>query len=314
MTPGRLLYLLYHEPLARLGDLVRDGGPAERRRTEAGRLAMIAAARELPPLPAPPPDAPRVHLLTGARFWHQTAFLLRSLAPHATIRAVIHDDGTLDGEARDDLLRFATGAELHTDREARERLDHFLPASRFPRLRQRRKDLVLFRKILDVRAGAPEWRLFLDSDQLCLRSPRLLLDWLRAPSGPLHMTDVGDAYGCPLPDLEVIAGRPVPRRVNTGILGLRGDTLDWERLEAHCAALDARGKPHYYHEQALVALHLAGEPGALATPLDDYVVLPRPPEAVSPTRTWHHYVAHSKRWYYQSRWRDFAPTTADAAR
>lgn len=303
---GRLAYLCYHQPVSLLRDLIKDGGPVERRRTEAGRLAMIEAARHLPPLPEPPPNAPEIHFLTGARFWHQTAFFLTSLARHASIRAVIHDDGTLDDAALESLLRVATGAKFVPDTEARERLDHFLPASRFPRLRQRRENLVLFRKLLDVRSGAPGWRLFLDSDQLCLRRPALLLDWLKEPRLPLRMTDVGDAYGCPLPELDAIAGRPVPRRVNTGILGLRGDTLDWERLEHFCAALDARVKPHYYHEQAVTALHLASAEACVAAPPADYVVLPRPPEATTPRAVWHHYVAHSKRWYYQTRWRDFA--------
>lgn len=304
--PGRLLYLCYHEPVSRLRDLVREGGPRQRRLTEAGRLEMAAAAQTLPPLPDPGPDAPVMHFLTGAKFWYQTAFLLTSLAPHAGIRAVIHDDGTLVGESREALLRVATGARVSSDREAGERLDALLPSARFPRLRARRENLVLFRKLLDVHAGARGWNLFVDSDQLAFQRPALLLDWLRAPRSPLHMTDVGDAYGCPLDDLAAIAGRPVPRRVNTGILGLHSETLDWERLEHFCAALDARVKPHYYHEQAVVALHLAFAESRVATPISDYVVLPRPPEAIAPRAVWHHYVAESKRWYYQTNWRAFA--------
>ncbi len=307
LTPGYLLYVAYHRPASLLRDLVLEGGPRQRRLTEAGRLEMMEAARRLPALPAPVHDSPVVHFLTGARFWHQTGFLLASLAPHLSIKPMLHDDGTLGGAALDGLLRMAPGAVVVSDREATEKLDHFLPVSRYPRLRARRDSLVLFRKLLDVHAGASGWNLFLDSDQLCLRRPDLLIDWLRAPSIPLHMTDVGDAYGCSARDMESIAGRPVPSRINTGILGLRSETLDWDRLEFFCAALDARVRPHYYHEQAVVALHLAGEPRRIATPLADYVVLPRPPEATRPRAAWHHYVAHSKRWYYQARWRDFFP-------
>ena len=306
-SPGRLLYLGYHLPAARLGDLIKDGGPRQRRLTELGRLAMIEAAPRLPPRAAAPADAPRVHFLTGARYWHQTAFFLVSLAPHLPIRPVIHDDGTLAGAPADALRRLRPDAEIRTDAEARERLDRVLPAASFPRLRARREDWVLFRKILDVHVGESGWNLFLDSDQLCFAHPRLLADWLKAPDAPLHMTDVGDAYGCPLPTLDAIAGRPVPRRVNTGVLGLRSDKIDWARLEWFCGELDARVRPHYYHEQAVIALLLASEPRLLATPLEDYVVLPRAGEGRAPRAIWHHYVAHSKRWYYQYRWRDFAP-------
>lgn len=309
-SPGRLLYLGYHRPAALLGDLIKDGGPRQRRLTEAGRLAMIAAAGRLPPLPAPPDNAPRIHLLTGARYWHQTAFFLTSLAPHLPVRPVIHDDGTLAGPAGDALRRLAPFAEILLDAEARARLDRLLPASRFPLLRARRETWVLFRKLLDVHVGEVGWNLFLDSDQLCLRRPELLIDWLRSPEVPLHMTDVGNAYGCPLPIMDEIAGRPVPRKVNTGILGLRSDEIDWEKLEWFCGALDARVHPHYYHEQAVTALMLAASPRRIATPLQDYVVLPGAAEGRGPRAVWHHYVAHSKRWYCQLRWRDFVSAPA----
>jgi len=309
-SPGRLLYLCFHAPIGRVREHFRDGGPAERARTELGRTAMEAAACQLPALPNPASDAPEVHFLTGRRFWFQTAFLFTSLAPHLHLRAVLHDDGSLDEPTRERLLNLAPGARVVGDAEARERLDTLLPAARFPRLRARREDLVLFRKILDVHAGRPGWNLFLDSDQLALRRPALLADWLKAPDAALHMTDVGDAYGCPARALDRIAGTFVPRRVNTGILGLRGDTVDWERMEHHCAALDGLMRPHYYHEQALVALHLATQPARLATPPGDYVVLPRPPEARAPRAVWHHYVAGSKRWYYQARWQPFAALSA----
>lgn len=306
--PGRLLYLGYHRPAAWLGDLIRDGGPRQRKRTEAGRLAMIEAAALLPAQPPIAAGAPRIHFLTGARYWHQTAFLLVSLSPHLAFRPVIHDDGSLAGPAAEALLRLCPSAEIRTESEARQRLDHLLPAARFPRLRARREAWVLFRKILDVHVGESGWNLFLDSDQLCLRHPRLLADWLRSPTTPLHMTDVDNAYGCPLAILDSIAGSPVPRRLNTGILGLRSDQIDWERLEWFCAELDARARPHYYHEQALTALLLAGQARLVATPIKDYVVLPGADEGRTPDAVWHHYVAQSKRWYYQLRWRDFAPS------
>jgi hypothetical protein len=303
---GRLLYLCFHAPLGRLHEHFRDGGPNERVHTEICRTAMESAATRLPALPAPPPDAPEVHFLTGRQFWFQTAFLLTSLAPHLSLRAVFHDDGSLDEPTRERLLSIAPGSRIKSDAEAREQIDAVLPAARFRRLRARREHSVLFRKILDVHTGNPGWNLFLDSDQLALRRPVLLAEWLRAPEVALYMTDIGDAYGCSAQALDRIAGTPVPRRVNTGILGLRGDTVDWDRMEHHCATLDGLMRPHYYHEQALIALHLAAQPARLATPPADYVVLPRPPEALAPRAAWHHYVADSKRWYYRSRWQAFA--------
>jgi len=309
-SPGRLVYLCFHAQLGRFRSLFLDGGPAERARTEIGRAEMEATAALLPTLPIPTPEAPEVHFLTGRRYWFQTAFLLTSLAPHVSLRAIIHDDGSLDEPTRERLLSLAPGARVVGDTEASEQLDALLPAARFPRLRARREGLVLFRKIIDVHVGNPGWNLFLDSDQLALRRPTLLADWLLAPSTALHMTDVGDAYGCSPHALDRIAGGHVPRRVNTGILGLRGDTLDWEQMENHCVALDGLMRPHYYHEQALIAMQLAKQPNRQATPPADYVVLPRPPEAIAPRAVWHHYVAGSKRWYYQNQWRRFCAPSA----
>lgn len=61
-------------------------------------------------------------------------------------------------------------------------------------------------------------------------------------------------------------------------------------------------KTSYYLEQALIAMLVAGRPCAIA-PVADYVTLPKPPEAHACKAVMHHYVAHSKRWYFQQNWR-----------
>ena len=53
---------------------------------------------------------------------------------------------------------------------------------------------------------------------------------------------------------------------------------------------------------ALTALLLASV-GAKALPSEDYVVLPSLAEGRAPTAVLHHYVAHSKRSYFQHGWR-----------
>src|SRR5262245_41566086 len=98
---GRLLLRFYHTPLHRLRDSLRQGGPWAMRETERRRQEMAAAAATLPPLPVPAADTPLVfHLLTGRRFWYQTAFCLHSLARAAgePVQAELYDDGTIDAE------------------------------------------------------------------------------------------------------------------------------------------------------------------------------------------------------------------------
>lgn len=303
--PGKILYHLWHRPAGYARDLIADGGPWERRRTEAGRLEMIAAAQALPALPPAPADAGPVvvHLMTGEKYWHQTAFCLWSLARQSgrPVQPVILDDGSLPPAARDLLRRLFPAGRVVALPEVEARLDDSLPASRFPTLRARRREFPLLRKLTDVHAGLAGWRLFLDSDMLFFRRPDFLLGWLDRPGHPLRGEDVQNAYGYPLDRLHALAGRPVPERVNTGTLGLRSDRLDWDRLEHWCRELQRLG-PHYYQEQALAALLLAGT-DCDAAPAGDYVVLPLPPEALACRAVMHHYVAHSKRWYYQHNWR-----------
>jgi hypothetical protein len=265
---------------------------------------MEAAAHRLASPPTFPGPPFVVHLLTGRRFWHQTAFCLHTLATHSrrTLHPVIHDDGSMTPEVFAPLARLFPAARLVSMREIEARLDQHLPATRFPGLRERRRSFVLLRKLTDVHAGLTGWRLFIDSDLLFFHAPELLLSWHDHPDRPLRATDVENAYGYPLAMLNELAGQPVDERVNTGLLGLRSDEIDWDRMEFWCRSLIERAGPHYYQEQALVALLLAGRDAHVA-PLSDYVTFPRLPEALECRAVMHHYVAESKRWYFQRNWR-----------
>lgn len=301
---GRLLYHGFHRPLAAAEACLRDGGPIGRWKTGRGRREMEAAAASLA-VPEPASGAPLVlHVLTGARFWYQTAFCLWTFARHAgrTLAPVFHDDGTLGGTPRERLLALFPAGCFVPRQETVERLDRHLPAGRFPFLRERWLNYPNIRKLIDVHAGQAGWKLVVDSDLLFFRRPGLLIDWLDLPDRPLHAVDVETSYGYPLPMLADLAGRPVAERINVGLTGLRGEDLDWERLEAWCRALIERAGTHYYLEQALVAMLVAGKSCAVA-PAADYVTLPVPPEAEECSAVMHHYVAGSKRWYFRSNWR-----------
>jgi hypothetical protein len=303
---GKISYHCFRRPSSWLRDLWLDGGPRQRRRTEQGRREMEAAAAQLPRLaPAPAGAAPvTLHVLTGRRYWYQTAFCLWSFARAAgrPLTPVILDDGSLAAEFAAPLLRLFPAARIVSAPEILARLDTHLPAARFPSLRARRLEFPLLRKLLDPHAGLAGWRLLVDSDLLFFRRPTVLLDWHDRPERPLRAEDLVNAYGYPLDLLAELASRPVPERVNTGLLGLRSEDFDWDRLEFWCRTLLERGGPQYYQEQALVALLLAGR-DCVVLPPNDYVLLPQPPEALEYRAVMHHYVAHSKRWYFQHSWR-----------
>ena len=301
---GRAAYLLWHKPRGKIVESWRAGGPVEQWRTERGRRAMEAAAWNLPALPACGGKPLEVHVLTGCRFWYQTGFSLWTFARNAgcDLAPRIYDDGTLTEEFTAPLLRLFPAARVVTQREILGRLDQHLPAARFPHLRERWLNYPNIRKLTDVHVATRGWKLVMDSDLLFFRQPNFLLDWLAAPDRPLHAVDSETSYGYPLELMAQLAGHQLAELVNVGLCGLRSEALDWDRLEHWCRVLIERHGPHYFLEQALVAMLVAGQRGAVA-PAAEYLTCPQPPEADERRAVMHHYVADSKRWYFQRNWR-----------
>jgi hypothetical protein len=309
MTPGQLLLKLYHTPVGRIRNSLRNGGPWAERETERQRVEMETAAATLPPLPDFPGTAPiTLHLMTGRRFWYQTAFCLHSFARSAgtTVHAVIYDDGSIDTTTAQLLTRLGPGVSIRFQSELRAQLDRLLPANRFPVLRERWDHYPNIRKLIDVHLSSVGWKLVIDSDLLFFRRPDAVLAWLHSPDRPFHAVDCEESYGYSRPLLTKLAGAPIPPLVNVGLCGLRSDTLDWAELEAWTAELHAREKTNYFLEQALVAMLAARQPCVVA-PAADYVTLPTRSEVVAPRAVMHHYVAQAKRWYFRHGWRHFAP-------
>ncbi len=304
LRPGAVLYHLWHRPVGSLRDLYAAGGPLEVRRTARGRLEMEIAARTLPALPAATGTPLELHLLTGKKFWYQTAFCLWTLARHSAqpLAPVIYDDGTLTPETQEPLRRLFPALRFVPQAETLSRLDEHLPAARYPTLRERWLNYPNIRKLTDPHVGRTGWKLVLDSDLLFFRRPDFLLHWLAAPSRPLHAIDCETSYGYSRPLLDSLAGRPLADLVNVGLTGLDGARIDWDQLEAWTRTLQEREKTSYFLEQALIAMMLAGRECAIA-PARDYVTLPRPPESHRCQAVMHHYVANSKRDYFQRNWR-----------
>ena len=306
---GRLAYRLWHRPLAALRASRDAGGPVQQWITARGQAEMEAAAENLPTSHlAPAAGLPELHFLTGSKFWYQTAFCLHSLQIRSQLvfRPVFHDDGTLGSEHAGRLQHLFPHAEIRLRAAQEERLASVLPASRFPFLQERRRNYPNILKFTDAHAGARGWRLVLDSDMLCFRPPDFLLAWLAAPDRPLHMVDVANAYGYPLPLMAELAGAAIPDRINVGLTGLQSDKIDWEKIESWCRRLIEAHGTSYYLEQALVAMLVAGQPCAVA-PAADYLLAPAEQECRAPSAVLHHYVANSKRGYFRHAWRQFAP-------
>jgi len=304
LTAGRLFYLTVHQPLGWIERSWREGGPLNQWITNQGRLAMVEAARHLPPLPPAQSGAPEIVFLTGRRFWPQTAFCFWSLSHHSqrSFTPVFIDDGSFDEALRAECQRLFPGARLPRSEELDARLAASLPSARFPALIGQRRTYLHLRKITDAHAGVSGWRLVLDSDMLFFRRPDALLAWCDQPEKPIHMIDVQDAYGYPNATLTTLARQPIPEKINVGVCGLRSETIDWEKLEWWCAQLLARHGTSYYLEQALIALLLSGQE-TTTLPTTDYRLMPTESECRTPKAVLHHYVAESKRGYFRHAWK-----------
>ena len=301
---GKLLYHAWHRPIGQLRKIAAEGGPIETWRTARGHAAMIEAARKLPALPEFSGAPLELHLLTGRRFWDQTAFCLWTFGHYAArpLAPVIYDDGSLDDASRAPLQRLFPRLRFVPRAEIVARLDAHLPLAKFPHLRDRWLVYPNIRKLTDPHVGHTGWKLVLDSDLLFFRRPDFLLRWLDAPDRPLHAVDCETSYGYSRPLMDSLAGAPVAELVNVGLTGLDGAQIDWEKLEHWTATLHTREGTSYYLEQALIAMMVAGRDCAVA-PAADYVTLPRPPEDRACAAVMHHYVASSKPAYFRRNWR-----------
>lgn len=302
---GRLLYRTYHAPLARIRRIFTDeGGPLAAFRTSRGRREMEATAHLLPRLTDLLPSSIAPHLLTGTRFWYQSAFCLYSLSHYSRfeLTPTFYDDGTLTEPQQSKLAQLFPKSSFVAQPAAIAQLDQYLPRDKFPVLRERWDNYPNIRKLIDPHLGSTGWKLVIDSDLLFFRAADFLTKWSLDPRDPLHAVDFEQSYGYSDALLRSLAGSTLADRVNVGLCGLKSEDLDWEKIEHWCAQLQSAEGKHYYLEQAIIAMCVAGRATAVA-PKNDYVTLPVYPESRDCTAVMHHYVAGSKADYFQRNWK-----------
>lgn len=308
---SRLKTRLYREPKDEIQRLMRWGSRAYFF-CDSWAREMEAAARTLPTPPTVADSAPLpIWFLTGRRFWYQTAFCAWTLALQSkrSIELNLIDDGTLEAHHVETLRRLFPAGLTITKESVRDRIDTFLPASRFPILRQRWQDYVNIRKMTDIHAGSTGVKLVLDSDMLFFRRPTALLGWWDAHQQvadssftPCLMTDCTESYGYSRPLMERLTGGKIPPLLNVGICGLKSEDLDWEEIEFWCRSLLEEEGTSYYLEQALVAMLSARTPPTVMPPAD-YITFPSRQQIRICEGALQHYVADSKPWYFGEAWK-----------
>lgn len=267
------------------------------------RLTMHRAAKRLPQVSGPRLGDPLpVYLMSGREHWHMTAFCAYSLlrSTSANLIPTVLDDGTLGFAERAQLSRIIPQIQYLERDSCEARVHHRLPRARFPSLHAMRDELPLMRKLMDLHAGLHGWRLFLDSDVLFFREPVWMLQWLRTASAATYMCDYQNSYGYPDALLTSTLGKPVLNKVNTGLYGLRSDTIDWDQLERWARGLHRALGTNHFSEQCLIAMLMSTQ--ATSPAPRDYRIWPNRTESRSPSAAMHHYVAESRVWYHVYGW------------
>jgi hypothetical protein len=197
-----------------------------------------------------------IHVLTSQQDWLNLIWALKSFyaASGRKYELCIHDDGSLESPAREQLLRHFPDARL-IDRPTAD--SEVLPTlEKFPRCRAFRTTNQLAPKLFDFRHFLRADRmLLLDSDVLFFESPTELLRRIEDPTYRRNSvnTDVQSGY-----TVDPIAagqrfGMSIPERFNSGLGVIHGDSLRLEWIEEF---LDFPGiLGHFWRiEQTLFAL------------------------------------------------------------
>jgi hypothetical protein len=304
MTPGRIIYKLFYQPVDAIGKLYKTGFLRSLKQ-ERNRKEMHAAAFELKEIVHPGKETHDVYFLTGRKYWYQTAFCLYSLQRHVpfNIRAHFADDGTFDNDLEQQVHEQFPSSEMIRAAEIQQLLDAHLPEKEFPVIRRRRLEYPHLRKLTDIHLlPGSRPKLVLDSDMLFFRKPSALIKWLQQPEGFIFLRDSEESYGYSRQLMKELAQcESIPARLNVGIAGIPSDNINWKQLETWIMQLMEREGSSYLQEQALTAMMAAHAP---YTFLDekDYKVLPTI-ENGQIAEVLHHYVAGSKYDYFVSGWR-----------
>jgi hypothetical protein len=300
---GKLLYKLYHQPKVRVCNLFYTHF-TKYKLVKAGKEQMILAAMNISEIYRNKAPHVEAHFLTGKNFWYQSVFCLHSLQQVTTdlqVNAVFYDDGSLDEKITDLIHLNFPNSRIESMEMLEENLNVFLPYQKFPYLRKTRETYFHLKKLTDIHAGKNGWKLVLDSDMLFFKYPAEVSDWLKNPTENLALMDKKQSYGYSIAFLENIAGHNLPRRINVGALGIKSESIDWEKIE-HWIKCLSKKKNSYYLEQAITAMLLAETPGKILDPAD-YIVLPDKPAVLHGKGILHHYVAESKDLYFTQAWK-----------
>jgi hypothetical protein len=299
-----LINVLYRHPKAKQKKINEFGGHAAYKQMFHNSGMMQNAMWKLPAVQSYADGLP-LYFLTGEKYLYQTLFCIQSLSKSCSekFRFFLVDDGSFTTDIIKQINTCLPGANVITQSIIEQNIRDKLPEDIYPGLINKRKTYPHIKKLIDIHVlPFKGYKIVLDSDMLFWNKPKDVIKWLKNPEKPIHMVDCEQSYGYSIPLMEKLAGNKIPDKVNVGIIGLNSDVINWGQVETWVNELEATEGKTYYLEQALSAMLVAGK-DCLVLKKTDYIVNPSEAEISASKGCLHHYVAASKKGYFDVAWR-----------
>ncbi|MDX2196681.1 MAG: hypothetical protein NW207_09710 [Cytophagales bacterium] len=240
--------------------------------------------------------------IAGKYNWHQMIFCLYSFFTQLkkNVNTVIIDDGTIDDNFCAHIKNLIPHVQILLHKDTNEIIRNFLHGRHLSACEKYYDKFVVFKKLFHARALLSGHVLLFDADMLFFHYPHEIAQWLQSPDLPVFMHDKYTIYGAQTQYL--MHNDLILPNLNTGIIGMDNNAIDWKQIEKHVAAYLQNGPLSYLMEQAVYAMYLQGKPH-LRLPTEKYEILPSKHEVQAPKAVMHHYPTEERKWYYRYGWK-----------
>lgn len=299
-----LIDTVYRNPKSKYKTIKRFGGYVAYNKMLKHQEEMIEASIILPEIPSFK-EGLQIYFLTGEKYLYQTLFCALSLtkACDEKFQFILVDDGSFNQNLINRIEHQMPGVKLILTNEIEANLNRSLPLSKYPFLHRKREIYPHIKKLTDIHTiDTNSYKLVLDSDMLFWNEPAELINWLKNPSGCLHMIDCEESYGYDKVLMSSLCGYKIPEMVNVGAIGFNSNIINWQDLEIWAKTLEEKEGTSYFLEQALSAMIIASEPKSILNK-EEYIVNPVEKTDSSTRVKLHHYVDLSKKYYFESLWK-----------
>ncbi|TZF86205.1 hypothetical protein FW774_03905 (plasmid) [Pedobacter sp. BS3] len=304
MSIGKIVYKYFFAPTLPIRYNLTHFGLNGWMNILRGELQMKQVATHIPPILTYPSKV-QFNFLTGEKYWHQTIFCIQSFLNNSknAITINIFSDGSLTEKTVDKLKRFCPSINIIADEDTNQYLNEKLPAHKFPSLNYLRHWHPFFKRMIDIHSR-PGYHIHLDSDMLFFQTPHELIH-NALNERPCYMIEQL-SYSYFVDDkqtLKIKHGIDLLENVNGGIIGYKGDNVNYDKLEFYATLLlnNYADKGPARIEQTLMSIILA-EQKAVGLDKNEYKIY-YSSKLDNEANTLKHYIFKAKLPYFSSEWK-----------